>query len=133
MAVLFSCPNRKENGKMIDFTPIVEAIIALATTAITVFLIPWLRERYGNESLEKAKSWVQIAVYAAEKLYGAGHGDQKLAYAEQFLAQHKIKLDTSTLKAMVDAEIKKMEQKEETVELLPAVMSAEGDDDDGNQ
>ena len=94
---------------MIDFTPIVEAIIALATTAITVFLIPWLRERYGNETLVKSQSWVQIAVYAAEKLYGAGNGDQKLAYAEQVLAQHKIKLDTTTLKAMVDAEIKKME------------------------
>lgn len=118
---------------MIDFTPLAEAIIALAAAAITMFLIPWLRERYGNESLEKARGWVQIAVYAAEKLYGAGHGDEKLAYAEQVLASHKIKLDTATLKAMIDAEIKKMEQMEETVELLPAVLSAEGDDEDGNQ
>ena len=95
---------------MVDFTPLAEAIVTLIATAITVFLIPWIRERYGNEKLEKAKSWVQIAVYAAEKVYGAGNGDQKLAYAEQVLAEHKIKLDTATLKAMVDAEIKKMEQ-----------------------
>lgn len=120
---------------MIDFTPIVEAIIALATTAVTVFLIPWLRTRYGNESLEKAKSWVQIAVYAAEKLYGAGHGDEKLAYAEQVLAKHKIKLDMSTLKAMVDAEIKKMEQTEAIAIEVPAdsVVKLEGADPDGNQ
>lgn len=120
---------------MIDFTPIVEAIIALAATAITVFLVPWLRERYGNEALDKARSWVQIAVYAAEKLYGAGHGDEKLAYAEQFLAQHKIKLDTSTLKAMVDAEIKKMEQTEAvTLELQDvAVVDLEGVDSGGDQ
>ena len=97
---------------MIDLTPLVQAIIALAATAVTVFLIPWLRNRYGNETLEKARNWVQIAVYAAEKVYGAGRGDEKLAYAEDFLAQHKIKLDTDTLLAMVNAEIKKMEQAE---------------------
>ena len=101
---------------MIDFTPLAEAIIALAATAITMFLIPWLQARFGNETLEKAKSWVQIAVYAAEKAYGAGHGDEKLAYAEEILAQHKIKLDMATLKAMVDAEIKKLEQAEQITE-----------------
>lgn len=95
---------------MLDFTPLAEALISLAVAAITVFLIPWLRERYGNETLEKARGWVQIAVYAAEKLYGAGNGAEKLAYAESVLAKHKIKLDTATLMAMVDAEIKKMEQ-----------------------
>lgn len=103
---------------MLDLTPLVEAIIALAASAITIFLIPWLRARYGNETLEKARGWVQIAVYAAEKLYGAGNGDKKLAYAEQVLAQHKIKLDTATLKAMVDAEIKKMEQTEIVVDTV---------------
>lgn len=101
---------------MIDFTPLLEAIITLAATAITVFLIPWLSARFGNEKLEKARGWVQIAVLAAEKLYGAGNGDQKLAYAEQVLAKHKIKLDTATLKAMVNAEIKKMEQADSVVE-----------------
>lgn len=94
---------------MIDFTPLVEALITLAVTAITVFLIPWLRERYGTEKLAKAQGWVQVAVLAAEKLYGAGKGDEKLAYVENFLASHKIKLDTGALKAMVNAEIKKME------------------------
>lgn len=119
---------------MIDFTPIVEAIITLAATAITVFLIPWLRERYGNEKLEKAKNWVQIAVYAAEKLYGAGNGDQKLAYAEQVLKQHNIILDMDTIKAMVDAEIKKMEQAEngillegEPIEIMPPVIDQDAD------
>jgi hypothetical protein len=101
---------------MIDFTPLVEALITLAVTAITVFLIPWLRERYGTEKLAKAQGWVQVAVLAAEKLYGAGKGDEKLAYVEAFLASHKIKLDTDALKAMVNAEIKKMENEAFPVE-----------------
>lgn len=101
---------------MIDFTPLVEALIGLAAMAITVFLIPWLKARYGNEVLEKARGWVEIGVLAAEKAYGAGKGDEKLAYVTDFLAQHKIKLDIDTLKALVNAEIKKMEQAEITVE-----------------
>jgi len=125
---------------MMDLTPLVEAIIALAATAITVFLIPWLRERFGNEKLEKARGWVQIAVYAAEKLYGAGNGDAKLAYAQEVLAKHKIRLDTKTIMAMIDAEIKKMEQADGVLDgvLLEAVEGgvddspedAEGDDSD---
>lgn len=94
---------------MIDFTPLVEALITLAVTAITVFLIPWLRERYGTEKLAKAQGWVQVAVLAAEKLYGAGKGDEKLAFVENFLEEHNIILDTDALMAMVNAEIKKME------------------------
>lgn len=94
---------------MFDFTPLVEALIALAATAITAFVIPWLRERYGNEKLTKAMAWVEIGVDAAEKLYGAGKGDEKLAYVEEFLASKNIKLDMDTLKAMVNAEIKKLE------------------------
>ncbi len=97
---------------MIDFTPIVEALIGLAVTAITVFLIPWMKERFGTEKLAKAQGWVQIAVLAAEKLYGDGKGQEKLEYVEQFLAQHKIKLDMDALTALVNAEIKKMEQHE---------------------
>lgn len=94
---------------MIDFTPLVEALITLAVTAITVFLIPWLRERYGTEKLAKAQGWVQVAVLAAEKLYGAGNGAEKLAYVETFLAEHKIKLDMEALEVLVNAEIKKLE------------------------
>lgn len=114
---------------MVDFTPLVQAIITLAAAAITVFLIPWLKERYGNEALEKARSWVQIAVYAAEKMYGAGHGNEKLAYAGQVLAQHKIKLDFETLKAMVDAEIKKMEQAEGVTVVEPMEMMEEAEEE----
>lgn len=94
---------------MIDFTPLVEALITLAVTAISVFLIPWLRERYGTEKLAKAQGWVQVAVLAAEKLYGAGKGDEKLAYVENFLEEHNIILDMDALRVLVNAEIKKME------------------------
>lgn len=101
---------------MFDFNLLVEFVISVAMTAITVFLIPWLRERFGNEKMAKAQFWVETAVEAAEKLYGAGKGAEKLAYAEKFLADHKIKLDMDTMMAMINAEIKKLELAERTTE-----------------
>lgn len=94
---------------MVDLTQIFEALIALVSSVVTVFLIPWLKTKLTNEQLNKAHSIIQIGVFAAEKLYGAGNGDKKLAYVEDLLKAKKIKLDTKTLKAMVDAEVKKME------------------------
>lgn len=114
---------------MLDFTPLLEAMISLAVAAITVFLIPWLRNKYGAETLNKAKSFVEVAVYAAEKAYGAGNGAQKLAYVEKFLAEKKIKVDFNTLKILVDAEIKKMEQAESPV--IVGELIDEGDEAEG--
>ena len=104
---------------MIDLTPLFEALIGLAAAAITGFLIPWLYERYGHEKMAKIRDWVHVAVFAAEKLYGAGNGDQKLEYAEAYLAQRGIRLDTYDLIAMVNAEIKKMEQGEALLAIEP--------------
>ncbi len=114
-AVFFYTPIQKGGYLMLDFTPLLEAVIALAFTLITAFLIPWLKTKYGAETLGKIKSFVEVAVYAAEKAYGAGNGAQKLAYVEKFLAEKKIRLDFNTLKVLVDAEIKKMEQAEHPV------------------
>ncbi len=99
-----------QSTALVDLTPLLQAIIGIASVLVTGFLIPWLKTRFSAEQLTKAQNWVQIGVYAAEKLYGAGNGDSKLAYVEALLAQHRIRLDTQTLKALVDSEIKRMEQ-----------------------
>lgn len=95
---------------LVDLTPLFQAIIGIASVLVTGFLLPWLKTKFSAEQLAKAQNWVAIGVYAAEKLYGAGNGDTKLSYVESLLVQHRIKLDTQTLKALVDAEIKRMEQ-----------------------
>lgn len=97
---------------MIDFTPLFEALIGLIAAIVTVYLIPWIKEKLTAEQLAKARAVVEIAVYAAEKAFGAGHGKEKLEYAQSVLAAHGVKLDTIKLHAMIDAEIKKMEQSE---------------------
>ena len=116
-ALVFALPvlAEEQDGQsavLLNLTQLAQTIISLAAGIVSLYLVPWLRSRLTNEQLTKVKSWVQIAVYAAEKLYGAGNGDQKLAYAEEILRKHGIRLDMATLKAMIDAQIKEMENME---------------------
>lgn len=96
---------------MYDFTGIALLMISLVFAILSTFVLPWIKARLNTEQLAYVRMAVEVAVYAAEKLYGAGNGDKKLAHAEKVLAeQYNIKLDTKKLSALVDAEIKKMEQ-----------------------
>lgn len=97
----------------IDLTPICEAIIALLAAVITMYLIPWIKARTNAQQQAYIHAAVKVAVYAAEKLYGAGNGEKKLAYAQQVLRDdYNISLDAGKLRSAVNAAIKKMEQAE---------------------
>ena len=65
-----------------------------------------------NAQQEHVRELVHIAVYAAEKLYGSGYGQEKLNYAVEILKAHGIVLDKERLNAYIDAAIKEMEQSE---------------------
>ena len=97
----------------INLTPLFQALIGLIAALITVYLIPWLRSRTTSEQQAQIGAAVHIAVYAAEKLYGAGRGDEKLAFAVSYLRAHGFDLDAETLKGQINAAIQEMEQYEE--------------------
>ena len=72
-ALVFALPVLAEGqdgqeAVLLDLTKLAQAIISLAAGIVSLYLVPWLRSKLTNEQLSKAKSWVQIAVYAAEKL-----------------------------------------------------------------
>lgn len=117
------------NMNTIDLTPLVEIMISLLALVITTYLIPWIKANTTHKQQEYIRAAAHVAVYAAEKFYGAGHGDEKLAYAEKVLKEdYGIYLNMNKLEAVVDAAIKEMEQAEPqsilTGELL---VSGEGD------
>lgn len=103
--------------KMIDLTPLFQAIITLIAALITIYLIPWIKQKTTSDQREQISAAVHIAVYAAEKIYGAGHGAEKLAWATQWLRQHGFDLDTDTLKGEINAAIKEMEQMDDDIAL----------------
>ena len=75
---------------LINITPIIEAFIGLLATLVTVKLIPWIQARTTAQQQEMLRAAVSVAVYAAEQIYGAGKGKEKLMYVKGKLAQERI-------------------------------------------
>ena len=100
---------------MVDLTPVFQAVITVVFAVVLRYLIPVLRERISSDKQAEVYKWVQIAVYAAEKLYGAGTGATKYQYAKDLLESRGFTFDEETLKALINAEIKRMENEESVV------------------
>jgi hypothetical protein len=98
---------------LIDLTNLIEALIAVLVAVAMRYLIPWLKTKMSKDQEETLYTIVSIAVMAAEKLYGAKKGDDKLAYVERYLEARGVKVDTMRLKAYVNAAIKQMDQKQD--------------------
>ena len=64
----------------IDLTPVFQAIISLAVALVTYKLIPWIKARTDEKQQNLLQATVKILVFAAEQMYGAGKGEEKLDY-----------------------------------------------------
>ena len=94
----------------IDYTELLQAIIALLATIITTFLIPFIKKKLSAEKVEELRKWVGVAVKAAEQLYGSKTGQQKKDYVVAFLLPKGIVFDTEEVNAMIEAEVYKLTQ-----------------------
>lgn len=94
----------------IDYTELLQAIIALLATLITTFLIPFIKKKLSAEKVEELRKWVEIAVHAAEQLYGSKTGTEKKEYVVAFLASKGIVFDVDEVNAMIEAEVYKITQ-----------------------
>lgn len=99
----------------VNLTPIVEIVISLIGILLTTFLVPWLKNKLSAQKLEMTMVIVKSLVKAAEQLYGAGHGDEKLQYVvDAMKAQgYEINLEdiTDKLRAMIEAEVLELDKK----------------------
>lgn len=123
------------NMSNIDLTPLAEILISLLAVVITTYLIPWIKARTTMAQQEYIRTAAHVAVYAAEKFWGAGHGEQKLEYAEKVLKEdYGITLNLNKLEAVIDAAIKEMEQAESggvtIVENIEAAVEGEAEEED---
>ena len=102
---------------MVDLTQVVVAVLTLAFSLVSAFLIPYLKTNVKGEQLETIKFWVNIAVEAAEMIYvGTGRGEEKKAYVVEFLNSKGFHLDTKEIDNIIEAavlELKLATKKEE--------------------
>ena len=77
-------------------------IIPILGIIITAIVIPWLRE---------TRSWkyVQLAVRAAEQLFGGGTGPEKYEYVQGLLAS-KFRLSDDEAQRLIEAAVRELEQ-----------------------
>ena len=91
---------------MIDLTPIFEAILALLAALVTYKLIPWIKARTTAEQ-QALLATVKTLVYAAEQLYGAGRGAEKLDYVISELEKRGFTADRAAIEAAVAEQLGK--------------------------
>ena len=85
----------------INLTPVIQAILALLAALITYRLIPWIRERTTEAQQGNIRAAVKVLVFAAEQLYGAGHGKEKLEYVRDKLKEQGFDADVDEIEAAV--------------------------------
>ena len=70
----------------INITPIIELVITLLSTIITVMVIPWLKSKIDSNQWQTLQDWAKVGVSAAEVLFkGTKLGKDKLAYVTEYL------------------------------------------------
>lgn len=98
-----------------NLTTIVEAILALAVTVITVFVLPWISANTTAREREDLLSWVDIAVAAAQQLYHQCSGEQRLDYALALLEEKGFDIDDGAVADAVEAAVLKLHQQMEAI------------------
>lgn len=72
----------------IDITPIIEAVIALIATVMTVLVIPWIKSKVSTSKWENLQAWAEAGVNAAEAIFiGSKLGKDKRKYVEEYLKE----------------------------------------------
>ena len=107
----------------IDITPVVNAVIALAATVVSVFLIPWIKSKTTAQQRSELVAWAKIGVAAAEQIYvGQGRGDEKKQYVLEFLKSKGFDLNEESVNELKPGEAV-------TGETLEELSDGKGDDD----
>lgn len=101
----------------IDLTKIFELVITLLCTAITGFLIPWLRSKISVEKgnitqlqADMLRLAASTAVTAAEQIYNSDEGQKKKAYVLACLKQQGYDVNSSAIDTLIEACVLELHQ-----------------------
>ena len=104
--------------KAIDLTPILQALIALLAAVITWKVVPWIQAKTTAEQERRLRALIDVLVVAAEALYGAGHGAEKLEYVCTELRARGFAVDLAAIERTVYEEFNRGKEDGETGDLI---------------
>lgn len=100
-----------EATPLVDLTPIIRAAITLMAALITYRLVPWIKARTTEQQQANLAALASTLVYAAEQLFGANRGAEKLAYVTDILRKRGYDVDSQEVLAVVEAAVNQMTPK----------------------
>lgn len=98
-------------------------VISIALTVLTGIVIPYIKEKIGNEKFAKYEYWANQAVRAAEMIFAEqGMGETKKEYVVAFLNEmfnkNRTIITEEQLNILVEAAVRTMKSSEIKLEQI---------------
>lgn len=114
------------NTTMIDITPIVELVIALACAIITIVIVPWIKSKLNATQWNNLNEYAMVFVQTAEMLFkGTSLGkDKKKWVIEKLTAiaeEHHLKFSADAIEAAIENAVKNMNDNKVAVDIYDTI------------
>ena len=109
-----------------NITQILLGVIIIIGGLVSVFVIPYIRTHMTSEQITILTGIAQTVVYAAEKIFGAKMGADKLAYAlnlaKALLAKKGLTFDEDVIRAAIEAQVQQLSLEKTSVTTAPVTV-----------
>lgn len=103
-----------------DITYIILGVILILGGLATLVVWPFIKTHVSAEQLSMLAGIAQTVVFAAEKIFGAKMGEDKLAYAlnlaKKLLAKKNLTFDEDEVRAAIEAQVQQLSLEQQAVE-----------------
>ena len=103
-----------------NITQILLGIILILGGVFTMVVWPYIKAHVSSEQLSMLAGIAQTVVFAAEKIFGAKMGPDKLAYAldvaKKLLAKKGLSFDEEVIRAAIEAQVEQLNLNQKAVE-----------------
>ena len=91
---------------------ILKIVVSVSAAIITIYLVPYIRNKLKDDKYKELLAIVEVAVKAAEQTIGGGHGKVKkeevVAFVSLWLSQNGIQITDKQLDNLIEAAVFQM-------------------------
>ena len=103
-----------------NITQILLGLILILGGIFTLIVWPYIRAHVSSEHLSMLAGIAQTVVFAAEKIFGAKMGEDKLAYAlnlaKKLLEKKGLSFEEDVIRAAIEAQVEQLNLDQKAVE-----------------
>lgn len=103
-----------------NITQILLGVIFILGFVAVMIAWPYIKAHVSSEQLSILAGIAQTVVFAAEKIFGAKMGDDKLAYAlnlaKKLLEKKGLIFDEDVIRAAIEAQVEQLDLEQKSVE-----------------